>query len=464
MASSDASWNARLQSAIEYLKTNSTAQAACEGVAAVLLVGEAAAVLWWHASLAGPVQVLLWAQIVATAACLRWAGLFPLFGPVLIYDLVRTSRSNRYYYVRVLYASILSIMLFWGYWMVYSDAAHFGRVLRNNDLTKFSAGFFYAYMIVQFSLVILLTPAYTAGAIAEEKERKTLPYLLATDLRDREIILGKLMSRMLNLTLFILTGLPILSFLQFMGGIDPGLLLAGFAATGLTMLGLAALSMVNSALTRRARDAIIVTYVEAFAYIALSGASWLLLLIPGALTFPSFGNWISPVTLLDVVEWFNAGNLVSIMVEILKVLRGGGQLDLLVPHLLRNYALFMSLLTILCLTWAILRMRSQALQEAGEATRTRRRVALFAARPRVGKWPMIWKEVFVERGPRLHWLARILVALLIVATFLPVVGIVASYVEARYYPARSSFYWGSDPWRDFVQQMNLWARFVCAGV
>src|SRR5205807_2122923 len=151
-----------VQRLLDLVKTNPTAQVACEAVAAVLLGGEATALLWWHASLSAPAQVLLWAQIVATAACLRWAGLFPLFGPVLIYDLVRTSRRNRYFFVRIFYASVLSIMLFWGYFLEYNYASHSGRLPSNNDLADFSAGFFYTYMCLQFNLVILLTPAYTA--------------------------------------------------------------------------------------------------------------------------------------------------------------------------------------------------------------------------------------------------------------------------------------------------------------
>jgi ABC-type transport system involved in multi-copper enzyme maturation permease subunit len=110
-----------------------------------------------------------------------------------------------------------------------------------------------------------------------------------------------------------------------------------------------------------------------------------------------------------------------------------------------------------------LRMRSQALKEAGDAPRTRRGFSLVQSKARVGKWPMIWKELFVERGLRLHWLARILVALLIVATFLPVAAIAVNYVEARNYPARNGYYWG-DPWNDLVRQMNLWVRLVGAGV
>ena len=98
--------------------------------------------------------------------------------------------------------------------------------------------------------VALLTPAYVAGAIADEKDRKTLEFLLATDLRSREIVLSKLASRLANLTLFVLTGLPILSLIQFLGGVDPNLVLAGFAVTALTMAGLGGLSILNSTTSR----------------------------------------------------------------------------------------------------------------------------------------------------------------------------------------------------------------------
>src|SRR5262249_17235812 len=138
------------------------------------------------------------------------------------------------------------------------------REIRQRQIAALAADFFYVFMIVQFGLVVLLTPAYTAGAIAEEKETRTLQFILATDLRNRQIVLSKLVSRVLNITMLVLAGLPILSFMQFMGGVDPGLMLAGFAATGLTVLGLGGLSIFNSVITRRARDAIILTYLEVF--------------------------------------------------------------------------------------------------------------------------------------------------------------------------------------------------------
>ena len=109
-----------------------------------------------------------------------------------------------------------------------------------------------------------------AGAIADEKERRTLEFLLATDLRDREILFGKLASRVGSLLLFLLAGLPILGLMQFFGGIDPDLVLAGFAATFATVLSLAAVGIAASVLSRKVRDAIALTYLVAIAYVLVS--------------------------------------------------------------------------------------------------------------------------------------------------------------------------------------------------
>src|SRR5262249_16952390 len=161
----------------------------------------------------------------------------------------------------------------------------------------FANGIFNVFVSVQFILVTLLTPVYTASAVAEEKERRTLEFLLATDLRNREIVLSKLLARFLNLGMLILACLPILALLQFMVGLDLDLVLASYGATLATVASLACLGMFFSVLVRRGRDAILLTYLCAFAYFVSWGfqraipASWY--------TFPSAN---SAVTLHDVLE------------------------------------------------------------------------------------------------------------------------------------------------------------------
>src|SRR5262245_17811533 len=127
---------------------------------------------------AGLVGLLVVAGLFFAA---RW-----LFGPVLFYDLVRSSRRGRNVLLRVLYAAALLFALATLY-LNYDpfDGDPFSRSPRG--LASFAEAFFCTFVGVQFGAVLLLTPAYFAGAIAEEKDRKTLEFLLATDLHSREI-------------------------------------------------------------------------------------------------------------------------------------------------------------------------------------------------------------------------------------------------------------------------------------
>src|SRR5262249_60934626 len=83
--------------------------------------------------------------------------------------------------------------------------------------------------------VLVLPPAYLAGAIAEEKDRRTLPLLFLTPLYDREIVLGKLFARLAHLGGVLLTGVPILSLLLLWGGVDRPVLLG---VVGVTLIHL----------------------------------------------------------------------------------------------------------------------------------------------------------------------------------------------------------------------------------
>src|SRR6516162_2316452 len=210
-------------------------------------------------------SVVLWAVFfLAVTVCSR-QGWLQLFGPVLFYDMVRTARRSRYVIMRLLYVSLLLTILCIIFYTMESRR-HDDR----RETAILAEMFFSVFMLVQLVAVTLLTPAYVAGAIAEEKDRKTLEFMLATDLNNHEIVLSKLLSRLANITLFLLADLPVLSILQFVGGVDAQLMLFGFAGTGLTMLGIASVSILFSTLFKKPRDAIGLTYLFLLTYASLT--------------------------------------------------------------------------------------------------------------------------------------------------------------------------------------------------
>jgi ABC-type transport system involved in multi-copper enzyme maturation permease subunit len=367
-----------------------------------------------------------------------WVWRPRIFGPVLFYDLLRTARRGRAVLFRAVYASLLLytlvfVHLFWlarygygsfdgGFW-----SALIGSSMTIREAADFAAWFFGVFMIVQMLALLVLTPAYTSGAIAAEKERGTLTMMLATDLRSHEIVLGIFASRLANMGLFLLAGLPILSVMEFMGGVDPGLVLAGFIATALTILSLGALGLVNSVWSQKPRTALFRTYLWVILYLAVTSASAEIISILNWGAFPSSEEWTSPVTLDNVIDWVDAGNPLSAALHLARGLGPTTPLRALLPGVLLNYARFHLVITLVCLCLAVLELRNRTLN-GGDARA--RKTALDGRRTTsrlrrawvphwiMSVWPSLWKEIIVDSTQRRGWLARLGLGLLIAAIFL----------------------------------------------
>jgi ABC-type transport system involved in multi-copper enzyme maturation permease subunit len=188
-------------------------------------------------------------------------------GPMFFYDLVRLARRGRSTSLRCLYALLLLAGLYFVYWNRFPVEAEFANLfrlrpkVRLDELAHFAGTFATSLFALQSAAVLILTPAYVSGAIAEEKERRTLELLFTTHLTDREIVLGKLFGRSIHLLGVILAGLPILMVLQVWGGVEPLLPLAGFFVTVLTLLSVGGICIYCSVACRDSFTALIVSYV-----------------------------------------------------------------------------------------------------------------------------------------------------------------------------------------------------------
>jgi ABC-type transport system involved in multi-copper enzyme maturation permease subunit len=336
-----------------------------------------------------------------------------LFGPVLRYELVRLARRGQLVALRGLYVGLLLVAVGLVYLRWAGGSGGDGPLARGRvapaDLPRVGASFFRAFLLVQSAAVLLLTPALTAGAVAEERERRTLEFLLTTHLADREILLGKLGARLAGLAMVVLAGLPVLSLLELLGGVDPNLVLASFAATAVSLASLGAFSLLQSTLHRRARDAVFRTYAFLAVYLLAgtccaptvftavgASVSW-----PGALVAGLHPAWAW--ALLDR-----------------SVARPGG-LDAALPPVLAGYAAVQGCVALVCLAGAARNLRREPGGRPGEpwpapAVRTPRgghpapgprprpagRLAWEplpwgGPRPPVGDRPVLWKERHV--GP-----------------------------------------------------------------
>ncbi len=117
------------------------------------------------------------------------------------------------------------------------------------------------FFLGQFFLVALMAPAFAAGSITGEKERKTYELLLASPLRPGTILVGKLMSSLGYLVILIISSIPLMILCYLLGG----LLLSEITRSYLVLILAAGtfglLSVACSSYFRRTSSALVVSYL-----------------------------------------------------------------------------------------------------------------------------------------------------------------------------------------------------------
>ena len=295
------------------------------------------------------------------------SGSVGLFGPVLFYDLMCIALRGRSVLLLRLCPRLAAVVDVPVRLLEFQSAAQCTTLV--GDITRFAELFYLIFMAAESLVVLLLTPAYVAGSGRRERPWHTRPHV-ATDLSNREIVLSKLVARAANLAILVVTGLPILSLTQFFGGIDPNLVLSGFAALGLTLASLACLSILHSTYARKPRDAIVFTYLSAC---RLSRA----LVRAGSLGYCQSGPMARGVTgeeeaggLADRgrrAGCFHSRQLVHGAAEAHRQRRNGQPLAAILPGILGRYALFHAIAALCCTAWAVARVRVVAMKQAGLA-------------------------------------------------------------------------------------------------
>ena len=184
---------------------------------------------------------------------------------------------------------------------LYGGSAAFASALVGQEV-------FGALLLVETLLVVLLAPAFTAGAISMEREKQTLDMLAATPISSLAIVVGKLLSALTYVFLLIGASVPLTAMVFVFGGVGPDEVLRGYVVLVVTALGLGSLGLFVSALLQRTQAATVVTV---FTVMALTMGTLFLVLFwnslagisPNSTSFRSVGpiKGRPPQALL----WFN---------------------------------------------------------------------------------------------------------------------------------------------------------------
>lgn len=330
-------------------------------------------------------------------------------GPVFHVELLTLARRGRYYALRFLYGAVLLLIVwsndpgFTGGYGVSSTGE-----MSIQAMARLGEQLFSVFAITQSVVVLLIVPPLVAGVIADERSRKTLDYLLSSQLSSVEIVLGKLAARLLHIGVFLALGLPVLVMLSLFGGVDPNVVLLLFAATASTTFFLAAAAVLVSTLARRPRDAVLTVYLLELA--------WLFLPTLAEAVFPTLGGpwqW-GYEAVRPLVGWVGATSPFHLLIYGLGRFMG--------PTVLDPFLTMIGLQVVLggvFVAVAVLWLRPGFRREgSGGRLAGLKRLRLprrLLPRPACGNDPMLWKELHVVRAGALTRVVGFLVLLAVCA-------------------------------------------------
>jgi ABC-type transport system involved in multi-copper enzyme maturation permease subunit len=187
--------------------------------------------------------------------------------------------------------------------------------LSGRQLAEIGQGFYGVTTLILLGLVGLAAPAATAGAICLDKARGNLTLLFATDLTDAEIVLGKLVGRLVPVLGLIACAAPVQALATIFGGVDPAMTAGAILVCLACAVFGCTLALTLSVWGRKTHEVLLATYAFGILYLLAAPIwaglvsmlpRWALAWLPGYLALMPY----NPVVL--VLAPLNAAPLVPV--------------------------------------------------------------------------------------------------------------------------------------------------------
>jgi ABC-2 type transport system permease protein len=189
-------------------------------------------------------------------------GISP-FGPIFAKELRVTARRKRSYLLRVVYLSLLLLVLLWAYGLT-SVMSRFsgggGIAIQNQQRSMLGQIFFGFFACFTVWVMALIGPVLTSTAIGSERLQKTLPVLLMTPITSWQIVGGKLLSRLLVALTLLGLSLPVLGLVRLLGGVEIEQMVGVMCLAVIAALSSAAIGLFYSTLLNRSYAVILLSY------------------------------------------------------------------------------------------------------------------------------------------------------------------------------------------------------------
>lgn len=217
-----------------------------------------------------------------------------LDNPIITKELKGRMRGRQGFIIIGVYLSLISFFIFLVYLLlVLSDG------LSNSDpgfLQVVGKIIFSTVVLLEFLMIGFIGPALTSGAIASERERKTIDLLKTSLLSARAIVLGKLSSAAAFLLLLVFTAIPLQSLAFFLGGVGMAEIAISTLMLIVTAIFFCTLGLFFSSFTQRT----LIATVYSYSSILISFILFIMLLFSIGV-FDSYSSSVSPTRFENMI-------------------------------------------------------------------------------------------------------------------------------------------------------------------
>lgn len=184
--------------------------------------------------------------------------------PILSKEMKLGSRSIKMPVALTVYATVMTLLSMLILFNLPSGRNTDGiqTVIDYQEFTKC----FQMVSFVQLVGICIIIPIITASSIAGEREKQTLDIMLTTPVSPFSIVSGKLMSALISVIMFILSGLPAMSLCFMYGGIEWNNLFLFLLGAIVVAFFVGTIGVWASAMFQKTVTSIIVSFILEFAF------------------------------------------------------------------------------------------------------------------------------------------------------------------------------------------------------
>jgi len=312
-----------------------------------------------------------------------------LFGPIFDKELRVSSRRKRNYFLRSGYIVLLSIFILFVWYStigIHSSGTNLYQVSRFSQLGR---SVIVSFVWFQFFAAQLIAIIMLSSSISDEILTGTLSVLMTTPVNSFQIVIGKLLSKLLQLILLLAICLPFLTIIRIFGGVPWDYIVSSVCITATAVFFAGTLSLFLSIYYRHAHSVILVVVIG---YMLIFGA------LPGLFVWLSIRGAFNLLVTHSVIALINP-------IWALSAATQGPSTTSIKIFSWPMHCLIMSAATAFLLTVSVLKIRHTALIEAfagnrrlkaknNSGTNTPQPQIVTGSIRRVTGLPVFWKEMY----------------------------------------------------------------------